>query len=81
MLKKLIIATFTMLALSASAFAGQCPGDMAAIDAALSTAELSEADMTKVTELRAMGEEQHESGSHADSVATLAEAKAILGIE
>jgi hypothetical protein len=32
-------------------------------------------------ELRNEGESLHNSGSHGDSVATLAEAKAILGIE
>ena len=80
-MKKLILAFVTALAFSAPAFAGQCPADMAKIDEAMSTAELSEADSAKVQELRQMGEEQHESGDHAASVATLAEAKAILGIE
>ncbi len=80
-MRKPLITAFAVLALTATAYAGQCPADMAAIDAALQTAELSEADKAKVMELRAKGEELHEAGNHGDSVATLAEAKAILGIE
>ncbi|SEK29259.1 hypothetical protein SAMN05443999_101153 [Roseovarius azorensis] len=68
------------LFLAAPAIAGQCPADMAKIDAALESASLSEADMAKVKELRALGEEQHEAGDHAASVATLAEAKEMLGV-
>ncbi len=68
------------LLLAAPAVAGQCPMDMQKIDAALESASLSEAEMAKVRELRALGEEQHEAGNHAASVATLAEAKEILGV-
>ena len=68
------------LFLAAPAIAGQCPADMAKIDAALESASRSEADMAKVKELRALGEEQHEAGDHAASVATLAEAKEMLGV-
>ena len=74
------IALAFLLAVASPAFASQCPADMAAIDAALQTAQLSEADMAKVKELRAQGEEQHNAGQHQESVATLAEAKAMLGI-
>ncbi len=63
------------------AFAFQCPADMAAIDAALPSAQLSEADRARVTELRQQGEAAHESGNHDQSVALLAEAKQILGIQ
>lgn len=68
------------LAFATPAMAFHCPMDMAKIDEALSGASLSEADMTKVKELRVLGEEQHSAGDHAASVATLAEAMAILGI-
>jgi len=67
--------------LATPALAGQCPMDMAKIDAAMSEASLSESEMATVMELRTLGEEQHEAGDHAESVATLAEAKDILGIE
>ena len=75
----LLAAALTVTALPA--VAGQCPADMAKIDAALETASLSDADMAKVKELRAEGEALHDGGDHAASVAALAEAKALLGIE
>lgn len=80
-MKKLIIAGIAGIALSVSVQAGQCPADMAKIDAAIQTAQLSETDKAKVMELRAKGEELHGSGDHAESVKTLGEAKQMLGIE
>ena len=53
---------------------------MAKIDAALLAAQLGDADLTKVKELRAEGEKLHNEGKHDESVAKLAEAMAILGI-
>lgn len=64
-----------------TAFARQCPQDMAKIDAALKTAQLSPADKTEVEQLRKQGEEQHNAGNHPASEATLAKAKAILKIQ
>jgi len=79
MIRKTLFAA--ILAVSTSpAFAFQCPGDMAKIDAALQTAQLSDADKAKVTELRAKGEELHSAGQHQESVDTLAEAMKILGL-
>jgi hypothetical protein len=75
-----ILALAFALAFASPALAFHCPADMAAIDAALETAELSEADLAKVKELRAQGEELHEAGQHQEAVDTLAEAMAILGI-
>ena len=79
MIRKLTLAA-VFAAFAAPAFAFHCPADMAKIDAALETASLSEADMAKVKELRARGEEEHKAGNHTASVATLAEAMALLGI-
>jgi hypothetical protein len=62
------------------ALANSCPMQMAAIDAALATAKLSEADLTKVKELRKQGEDLHAAGDHAGSEAALGEAKKLLGI-
>ncbi len=68
--------------LSSPVFAGQCPADMSKIDEALAAGpQISDEDLAMVKELRAQGEEQHNSGQHADSVATLAKAKELLGIE
>jgi hypothetical protein len=80
MRRLLLAAAFSLMALPA--MAGQCPADMSKIDAALeSNTSLSAEDKSKVMELRAKGEAEHQAGEHAASVATLAEAKAILGIE
>lgn len=74
------------LALALAAFAAspalafQCPADMSQIDAALETASLSEADLAKVKELRAIGEAEHETGDHQAAVDALTEAKEILGL-
>jgi hypothetical protein len=79
MIRKTLFAA--ILAVSTTpAFAFQCPGDMAKIDAALQTAQLSDADKAKVMELRAKGEELHSAGQHQESVDTLAEALKILGM-
>jgi hypothetical protein len=53
---------------------------MSAIDAALPTAQLSAADKDKVMKLRAKGEAEHKGSNHAASVATLTQAKALLGM-
>ncbi|WP_323783780.1 hypothetical protein [Leisingera sp.] len=80
-MKHLTLAAALCL-LAVPAFAHQCPADMAAIDAALAAGtELSEADLATVQELRSEGQAQHEAGDHDASVATLAEAKALLGID
>ncbi|KIC35450.1 hypothetical protein [Leisingera sp. ANG-M7] len=74
-----LAAAITLLA--SPLLAGQCPADIAAIDAALAAGtELSEADLATVQELRDEGQSLHDSGDHANSVAALAEAKAMLGI-
>lgn len=78
---KMILPLAAALAFATPAFASQCPGDMTKIDAALQTANLSEADLAEVQALRATGEQQHAAGNHAESIETLAKAKAILEFE
>ena len=66
---------------SAPALAGTCPKIMKKVDAALAASpSLTSEQMTQVTKLRAEGEAQHKAGSHADSVASLNKAMAILGM-
>ncbi len=75
------MATAVLLAMSLPAFAGSCPMDMKQIDAALAAnPDLSGSNRERVMELRAEGERLHKSGNHADSVARLNEAKALLGM-
>ena len=76
-----LLAGGVLLGLSAPAFAFQCPTDMAKIDEALQTAELSAEQQQRVQELRAEGARLHEEGRHQESVDTLAQAKDIVGIE
>ncbi|MEY3981660.1 MAG: hypothetical protein RLZZ281_529 [Pseudomonadota bacterium] len=78
-MKKALAATALMLGTSL-AFAHGCPGEMKKIDEKLPTAKVSSADMTKVKELRAKGEQLHKDGKHSESMATLAEAKKLLGM-
>ncbi len=83
MLTKRILPGFALIGLlvAAPAYASQCPMDMGKIDAALTTAQLSDADKAEVMKLRQEGEAEHKPGDHAKSVETLAKAKAILKIE
>jgi hypothetical protein len=69
------------LVLAASAWAHNCPNEMKAIDAKLSTnPSLSKEQMEKVTQLRKSGDEFHKAGKHTESMKDLTEAKKILGI-
>jgi hypothetical protein len=62
------------------AFARHCPQDMAAIDKAMQTAQLSASDRQKVLDLRKQGEELHKAGNHPESEKVLDQAKKILKI-
>ena len=77
-MKKLLIAAVALA--SAAAFAHNCPNEMKAIDAKMSTAKLADADMAKIKALRADGETMHKAGKHDDSMKALGEAKKMLGI-
>jgi hypothetical protein len=77
---KSLITACLLAVLASPVLAFQCPADMAAIDAALETASLSEDDLARVKELRALGEAEHAAGNHQASVDALAEARALLGI-
>jgi hypothetical protein len=76
------IALFAALAFASSiAFAHSCPKEMKAIDAALPKAELTAAQKSEVTKLRAEGEQLHKDGKHAESMEALGKAKGILGVK
>ncbi|QTF92119.1 hypothetical protein [Halomonas sp. BM-2019] len=83
MIKKSLIALAALL-FSASAWAYTCPALMGEIDEALQdearVAELDEATLEAVHDLRARGEEAHVAGDHDESVALLEEAKERLGL-
>ena len=73
-----IVAAALLLVLAGPASANQCPTLWKQIDEKLQTAQLSEADKAKVTELRQRGEQLHASGDHAGSEAALNEALVLL---
>lgn len=78
-----IRTTLAVLALalgSGLAYAGNCPNEWKAIDAALPKAKLSDSQMKEVKKLRAEGEKLHKQGKHSESMATLGKAKKILKI-
>ena len=80
-MKRIAIAAILTAVLAGPALAGQCPGDIKKIDAALAAnPQISATQMAEVTKLRAEGAAQHKGGQHGASVETLAKAKDILGI-
>ena len=81
MLRTGLLIAGLAIGLSGPAMAANCPNDMAAIDKAMQTAQLSDADKAKVQELRKQGEDQHNAGQHDESVKTLGEAKKMMGMQ
>jgi len=79
-MNKFLIAATVIAALTGSAFAGSCPTLMKKVDDALPTTTISAEDKAKVMELRQKGEQQHASGKHEESIATLNEAIKLLGM-
>ena len=72
---------FALLALTSSlAFAHNCPNEMKAIDAKMTSVKLPDADLVKVKTLREEGEKFHKAGKHAESMKALGEAKKMLGM-
>jgi hypothetical protein len=80
MIRKTLFAAATLALLAGPAFADNFTDDAAKVDAAMQTAQISAADKAKVMDLRAKSEEQHKAGDDAAAVATLEQAKQILGI-
>ena len=78
-LRSIVVALALTLA-SGAAFAFSCPKEMKAIDAALPTAKLTDAQKTEVAKYRSEGEALHKAGKHQESMDTLGKAKKILGI-
>ena len=81
MFKKTLIASAVSLFLAGPAFAATCPVLVGEIDAALAAGSSASAeDQAEAKRLRDEGEAQHAGGQHAESVATLENAKALLGL-
>ncbi len=78
---KKAIALAALLALASPAFAGHCPADVKAIDAALDAGGVDDETASEAKELRDEGEELHNAGKHAESLEVLHEAMDLLGLE
>jgi hypothetical protein len=76
---RITIAAF-LLVVSTQVLASQCPGDVKAVDAALTTTSIPAEVKAAVTDLRNAGETLHKAGKHKESVNALAVAKSLLGI-
>jgi hypothetical protein len=82
MFKEFALATLLAAAVASPAFANSCPRHMANIDRALAAdPKLEPAKLAEVRKLRAEGEALHKQGKHAESIAALGQAEAILGIQ
>jgi hypothetical protein len=76
-----LVSLLVALALASPvAIAGSCPKEMKAIDEALPRANLDAKQTEEVRKLRAEGEQHHQAGRHAESMAALGKAKGILGL-
>ena len=76
-----IVAGLTLALVSSAAFAFSCPKHMKAIDAALTKAKLSDAQMADVKKYRAEGDKLHKEAKHTESLEALGKAEKILGIK
>jgi len=77
-MKKFVFASLALI--TSMAFAHNCPNEMKAIDAKMTSGKLSETDLAKVKALREDGEKFHKAGKHDESMKALGEAKKMLGI-
>ena len=69
------LSAFAVLALMATpALAAHCPADAAAIEHALASSSLSDAEKAEVEALKTQGMEQHAAGNHREAEALLADA-------
>ena len=73
-------AVIFLVFVTSLAFAHNCPNEMKAIDAKMTSTKLSEADLAKVKTLREDGEKFHKAGKHDESMKSLGEAKKMLGM-
>ena len=78
-----ILAAVVAMGLAAPAFAGgaHCDEDMAAVDKAMATAKLSDADMAKVKAARASAQELHDAKKNEECEKALNDANTLLGIK
>ena len=78
---KRILLPLLLAAATGAVYAHNCPNEMKAIDAKLSSASgISAENLAKAKTLRADGEKLHKEGKHDESMKALGDAKKLLGI-
>ncbi len=80
-LTMLVAATVTIFATPALAAGGHCDADIKVVDAAVSKAKLSDADMAKVKAARAKADDLHKANKEEECEKVLAQAQKLLGIK
>jgi hypothetical protein len=80
-MKNMLCACTVLSALSTAAFAGQCQDDIAKIDEALATQELSKDQKAQLDDMRNQAVQLCGAGNESEGLAVTAEAKAMLNIQ
>ena len=76
-----VLALVLGVGLSVPASAGDCHGDIAAIDKAMATAKLSDPDMAKVRKARASAEQMDKAKDHEGCKKALLETQSLLNVK
>ena len=80
-MKTVFIATGFIASLASQAYAGQCQEDIAKIDTALASMELSPDERAQIEDMRNQAVQLCGAGNEQEGVDVLTEAKAMLSIE
>ena len=80
-MKTMIYAAAILTALSTASFAGQCQDDIAKIDAALATKDLSADQRAQLDDMRNQAVQLCGAGNEDEGLDVTAEAKAMLNIQ
>jgi hypothetical protein len=80
-MKTFIVALGLTISLSTTAFAGQCQDDIAKIDAALASQELSKDQKAQLDDMRNQAVQLCGAGNETEGLDVTAEAKAMLNIQ
>lgn len=80
MFRQIIVASVVVLGLTSPALAGSCPVLSKKVTAMLANMSMPAAKKAEITALRNKGDGEHRTGKHAQSVATLKKALAMLGM-
>jgi hypothetical protein len=79
-MKRIVLAA-VVLAFAAPAYAGNCPNEIKAIDAALQSASVDSGKKAQAKQLRDQADAAHKAGNHAVSMKAATDAKQLLGIK